>query len=113
MVYKIKVEYQTGDSFNSYDEEEILDITWNDADIAKENLRRIQEHYNWAEVLYTSNSIDRPKWLENTGCSEYNIPLLLDDGTIQRVAVSWVGYFETLYGASIISDPDDGWSFKI
>lgn len=45
MKYKIKIEYQTGNSFCSEDETRYIDITWENIDVAKENLRRIKEHY--------------------------------------------------------------------
>jgi len=44
-MYKIKVEYRTGNSFGSEDTEESLDLEWQDLKIAKENLKAIKEHY--------------------------------------------------------------------
>jgi hypothetical protein len=43
--YRIKIGYTTGDSFNSYDKEDYLDLKWSNLDVAKENLRSIKEHY--------------------------------------------------------------------
>jgi hypothetical protein len=112
-MYKIKVEYGTGDSFNSYDEEKILSLFWENIDIAKQNLVRIREHYEWVE-----NDGPQPKWMKNVKGKQYaedkfNISLLKDNGSEEKVCASWIGYFERLYGASIVSDPEDGWSFKI
>jgi len=45
MEYKIKIEYCTGNSFGSEDESGYLDLSWKNIDIAKENLKRIKEHY--------------------------------------------------------------------
>jgi len=46
MPYKIKICYQTGDSEHSYETEDILDIEWENLDLAKENLQRLKEHHN-------------------------------------------------------------------
>jgi len=43
--YRIKISYRTGDSFHNEDTERTLELTWNNLDIAKENLQRIKEHY--------------------------------------------------------------------
>jgi hypothetical protein len=51
--YRIKLSYRTGNSFNSEDTTGYLDLTWNDLNIAKENLIRIKEHY---EMYQASNS---------------------------------------------------------
>jgi len=48
--YSIKVSYQTGDSFGSNDVEEVWE-DFDNLDIAKENLKRIEEHYRQYEVL--------------------------------------------------------------
>lgn len=50
--YRIKYTYDTGDSLNnSYDNEDHLELSWDNIDIAKENLKRIQEHYNQYKEL--------------------------------------------------------------
>ena len=49
-MYKIKINYSSGDSFNKYDGlEQFLEPIWSNIDIAKENLKRIQEHHNWVK----------------------------------------------------------------
>jgi len=45
MKYQIKIYYQTGDSYSNNDETIYLELTWNNLDVAKENLQRIKEHY--------------------------------------------------------------------
>ena len=49
--YRIKISYQTGNSFGSEDTTDYLEITWDDIDIAKENLQRIREHYEMYKEL--------------------------------------------------------------
>lgn len=48
MKYKIKIYYTTGDSYNSYERENVLELSWENLDIAKENLLAIKEHYDGA-----------------------------------------------------------------
>lgn len=43
--FKIKYGYQTGNSFGSHSEEGELEMIWTSLDVAKDNLKRIQEHY--------------------------------------------------------------------
>lgn len=43
--YQIKYYYTTGDSYNTYDTEDTLELEYNNIDIAKANLIRIKEHY--------------------------------------------------------------------
>lgn len=46
MKYKILYNYDTGDSFhNDYGLEEYLELEFNDIEVAKQNLKRIEEHY--------------------------------------------------------------------
>lgn len=53
MKYKIKIDYSTGDSFNSYNEIRYIDLEWSNLDVAKENLQRIREHYQqYTDVEY-------------------------------------------------------------
>jgi len=44
--YKIKISYSTGDSLHNYDTEDTLEISWNDLNVAKQNLKFIKEHYD-------------------------------------------------------------------
>lgn len=57
MGYKIKFNYDTGDSFsNESDCIGYLEYEWEDIDIAKANLKRIEEHYKqYRELEYSYN----------------------------------------------------------
>jgi hypothetical protein len=133
MTYKIKVSYRTGDSFKTYDEEVVLPIENENVDIAKENLQRIKTHYDWVQSLnrWSKEPKPIPDFVEKHygNCvqvhaystfteysinneAEYYIHLLTDDRTEVKISTSWIGYFEHLYGAEIVSDPEDGWSFR-
>lgn len=112
MSYKIRVDYETGDSFGNESVSEKLDHVWKDVDIAKENLKRIKEHYQWYKSKhsrYSKKEGKKPKF----ECDEYFLYILLDDRSETRICASWCGYFERLYGASIVADEEDGWSFSL
>jgi hypothetical protein len=122
-LYKIKYHYETGNSFGRHDEENVLEYEWEDLNVAKEALRRIEEHYKWYQnVEHYSRRffkiIEKPKW--HNVKSKYitkdmehnllNIPM--DNGEEIQFWPPWCGYFETLYGASIVVE-DKGLSFTI
>lgn len=125
MPYKIKVEYRTGDSFGYEDTSIVLDYIWTNIDIAKENLERIKKHYQWSVSEFNNREwflknvpdfIENKDWeKKNWGHSKYvyTVPLKLDDGQEKDFSAVWTGYFEHLYGASIIDVEEDGWSFTL
>ena len=45
MKYEIKIKYSTGNSFGSKDTSDVLELSWDNFDIAKENLKAIKNHY--------------------------------------------------------------------
>lgn len=110
--YAIKVFYRTGDSFNTYDRDMILEMTWDNLDIAKENLKRIKEHYKWYDSkhnhsILNEKPISKPVWLAESKY-DFVLNLKMDDGNdFDYSASSWCGYFEKLYGARIIQDDSD------
>jgi hypothetical protein len=53
MVYKIKIDYQTGDSEHNYDTSDLLEIEWEDINLAKVNLQRIKEHHEMYNRLHS------------------------------------------------------------
>ena len=78
MEYLIKISYQTEDSLSSNDEIEYLDLTWNDLNIAKENLQRIKAHYEMYQDLNYGNKLTREQILTNNKSKDWfvNIPKL-------------------------------------
>lgn len=123
MKYQIQYFYQTGNSFGSEDAVGILELEWDSLDIAKENLRRIKEHYTMV------NEIDSAKWeiRMNKRKSSYTdiasqyqdhdwfakhndrnmwencIVLYTDAGNPFQFWCPWCGYFERLHSAKIIT----------
>lgn len=114
--YRIKVSYFTGDSFGSEDAEEYVELEWTNLDIAKENLKAIQEHYKYyQDIRKYKPEKTRKEWsvlLQDTWWYvpdyDFCMKLKTDKNTFMQQSNFWCGTFEGLYGAEIepIPDPD-------
>lgn len=92
--YGIEIDYTTGSSFNSERiHRESVGIVTTDIDKAKENLKRIKDHYGEC-----SENPDYGKTFE--------LELLTDDST-RTISPFWIGYFETLHGAKVVIDDEE------
>ncbi len=133
--YKIKISYRTGNSIESEDTIDYLELTWNILDVAKENLQRIKEHYlmykefdKWPKPtekqIFDKNIksawfVNEPKLykkLLGDGNWEYRpehylatycLFLRTDDNTPMQMRAFWCGHFERLYSAEIEMDNSD------
>lgn len=103
-MYKIKVTYKTGDSFSTRDTEGLIEHVWTNLEVAKQNLKRIQEHYAWYESTRFSFRTELPKPSFAHPEHEWSLKLLHDDGQEFDYGSFWIGMFETLYGLEIILD---------
>jgi len=118
-MYKIKVSYQTGDSFGTEDVEMTLDFDWTDINVVTQNLKRIKEHYEMYQEMAESyhapfkemkKKYGKKDWFvdnngntwDPAGTASRSLCLYLDDGAKFNYSCPWCGYFETLYGAEII-----------
>lgn len=109
MKYKIKYNSQTGNSFGSYTNEEVLEFEWENLDVAKLCLKRIEEHYEWyKDKEYRGKNEKKPKWWNCDETSDRSahhcINLLLDNDTEVQFWCPWCGYFESLNFVEIIPD---------
>lgn len=118
MKYKIKIKYQTGDSFNTYEEEDILDLEFSNLEILEENINRIieQNKYYRDNFEYGDISVEeaiekygKERWFpkKNVGWdSAQNSVVLLDDSgnSFQYSTSQWNGYFETLLSIEAVVD---------
>ena len=116
MKYKIKYHYQTGDSFHTEECEDILEFEWGDLEIAKESLKRINEHYKWYQSknsYFREDSPEKPEWhnvnSEHVHLSgEHNLMnIRMDNGKEVQFWPPWCGYFESLHWAEIITEDSD------
>lgn len=97
ILYKIRVLYETGNSFGSHKEVESVEHRWSNLKIAIENLARIKEHYIWYK-WENSYKFDKSVFYEKPAFvnsnDETSILLKLDDGTEMYSQCFWCGYFE-------------------
>ena len=108
--YKIQVRYITGHSLKSEEDIKLLDLEWNNLDIAKENLQAIKEHYQfYTEIDKVTSEKEHRKvftkyennwWLVKD--SEASMRLKTDNGNTMRQYNFWCGYFERLLEVNII-----------
>ena len=114
-MYQIEYHYKTGDSFRTLETEEILEYEWEDLKVAKEALRRIEEHYAWYESIESPwvKEVEKPEWhnvrdMHLTKGMEHNLlNIPMDNGEEVQFWPPWCGYFETLYGAEIVTGGKD------
>ncbi|MCW3110530.1 MAG: hypothetical protein JWQ09_5036 [Segetibacter sp.] len=121
MKYKIKYNYDTGNSFHTDNGlEEYLDLEHDDINIAKSNLKRIEEHYsqykslngysdrrNFSEVFKENEEKD---WFVKNGSNyqkEYCFLLMTDKGKMLQMSAPWCGYFESLNSVEIEENNSD------
>lgn len=108
MGYQISIEYTTGDSFGSEEEEEVLDLVFKDLSVAEENLTRIKEHYDYFNNInscqrHSTKNPVKPTWFDKE-TTEYSIVLKTDTGENCLIGCFWIGYFESLIEIKIVSN---------
>lgn len=113
--YKIVVNYDTGDSFNQYPgyESELVE-EWDNLDIAKENLKRIEAHNAAYRKIHGWGNYGKSRW-ENykheewytNSSPDWNLMLKKDDGNLYNEHTSWTGYFESMNYVEIRPDDSD------
>lgn len=113
-MYKIKYVYDTGDSFRTEEDRiGIFEFSWNNLEIAKENLQRIKEHYEFYKNLSESSlsKKEMKKFLNEMKLKDWFTPqcdscliLFTDDNKPCRINAPWCGYFERLNEVEIIED---------
>lgn len=65
--FKIKIHYSTGSSFHNEDTSSYIELSWDNIDIAKENLQAIKEHYEMYLAIERSygSQLDDQKIIES------------------------------------------------
>jgi hypothetical protein len=117
-MYKIKIGYQTGNSFGRESTESILEIDMMNLEVAKQNLKRIQEHYKMYLELHAfsmrrrkdSEIFDEYKthdWFREDH-PEHMLILKTDDGCDYPESTFWTGYFESLEYIEIVLAETEG-----
>jgi hypothetical protein len=113
MKYKIKVNYDTGNSLGREpNQEDFITPEWNSLDVAKENLKRLKDFTLWTEQNRRSWRMRGEEKIEPTDFNwytgdEYSLYLYTDKGKRLKQQAFWVGYFESLNFMEIVSDNSD------
>lgn len=127
--YKIQINYTTGDSFGSEDRSSDVEMQWNKLEVAQENLKRIEEHYefyrkqdSWGRRTLSADereqlkqeAINTAAWAVvpdekldkhmNEHRLIYCVKLKEDDGVERSISCFWTGYFESLNSAEIVTN---------
>lgn len=119
MSYKIKYVYTTGDSFHTEENKsELLEFEWENAEIVKQNLEYIRQHYELYKLL-NGRSWEWPKKYKSreeiirqhknnswfvAGYPDSCLNLLTDSGEYFQMYAPWCGYFEILHRVEIVTD---------
>jgi len=128
-MYKIKVTYDTGDSFHQEnDVTGFLDIEWKRKDRAKQALKDIEAHYHDYMIMNKEWNIGkeekdaarqhakRCKWCVKSRAYDFDFltGIMLRNDTGERVYQDtfWIGYFESLVGAEIVHE-EEGMKFTL
>lgn len=116
MKYQIKYNYNTGDTFHTEEGvEDLLEMNWDDLEVAKANLERIKEHYEqYKRGTIYSNKRNKDVYGENrqkdwfvASYPLYCINLYTDDGKPWQIYAPWCGYFESLNYVEIVVNDND------
>jgi len=130
-MYRIKITYDTGDSFHRKDDVvEYLKLEFKNIDKAKQALKDIEEHYycymirdkEWSagdeDKERALNRAKKSPWYYSpekkafAGSWHFAILLKNDEGLRVNEHVFWTGYFEHLVGADIECTQDEGLTFR-
>lgn len=120
--YKIKIDYQTGNSFGSEETSDYLELEWDDLATAKLNIKYIKEHYEFykecnysryserksKEDLFVENKLK--EWFvpnKDSYTMMYSLKLKADNGNLMQLHPFWCGYFERLICVEIVVNSDD------
>ena len=128
MPYKIKIIYDTGDTFGTEEGLEYYledsnseyprgDFQCNNKETARLILQRLKEHYEWiaSKDSHWKDDLPKPKWLKKkvrSGVSyDWYFNAYDDDGNeVWFYTGTYCGYFETLVSAEVETfneeDPD-------
>lgn len=111
--YYIEIHYKTGDSESTNEYRNSISLTWNNLDIAKENLQRIKEHYIWYDNKYgwdpDKGKEKKPDFVHDK--HDGVLFLLTDDKEDFQMSSYWTGHFEDLFSATIKENMDPGLYF--
>jgi len=105
--YRILLSYSTGDSFGSRDGTDYLELSWDNLDIAKENLARIKEHYEmYSDIESYSSKRRKEEWFKLNAEKDWfvNVPKPYRISTNNDISESMINQIDP---SDIDSRPDE------
>lgn len=109
--YTIKIEYTTGNSFNSERLSENLEFEWQNIEMAKANLKRIKNHYEFYMEYNNTHKKPDVTLLEGVIWNDKYRSICLELINDERKPFSfgnfWTGYFETLHSIEVVAVVDE------
>lgn len=129
-MYKIEIEYSTGNTFGTHVTTNLIDdVEFADLESAKQALKIIAKHKEMCDGAKSSwrttpeerkaklAEISLQPWaVKSEWSDEYEfqlkVPTSKDCQEWETVYCFWMGYFETLHEARIVSNDDDGMSIS-
>lgn len=126
MNYEIEVDFTTGNSFDSERTTDTVGAIWFSLKTAKVALQHIKEHYEAVKAYELADSSrnrfrkeytfdikdyeDKP-WFDEETAWHCCLKVPVDNGEPQLISAFWIGYFEALHGAKIITTGDTDMEF--
>lgn len=113
MRYTINIKYRTGNSFNTYNDEDTVGASWTDINKAKKTLKFIKQHHEavqeYSNLTYLKrqeylSTIKLSSWFSNDEYWQFQIKTEDDDGNELIIHSFWEGYFEDIHEAHIVVD---------
>ena len=105
-LYTVNVYYTTGDSFNSYNDSDIIGMCWENKELALQAVEEIKAHNEVFTEWGTSDDKKRKNALNYPWCNErspeFTVNLESDDGSRKTVGAFWIGYFEYFHYAEVV-----------
>jgi hypothetical protein len=103
-IYQLMIYYTTGDSFGSYEHQEIFDFEWYSLELTKQNIQNIIEHYKQykeidnhydKEELILNLNKNKEWFVENDDIkmqSRNCLYIILDNKNKVQIMPEWTGY---------------------
>ena len=110
ITYTIEIQYTTGDSFSSSEETGKVGYCWIKLEQAKKALDDIEAHYKCYQDTEGYHRKNKDCWKKaawSTKTDNWKFTVLVEDDDGNRTVkldAFWVGYFETLNEASVVSE---------
>ena len=107
-MYRIKIDYTTGDSFHTEETFTYLEGTFKNMETVEENIERIKNHYEYYQKyddMWKKPAEKTPKGvIWDKEWRAITLETVDDDGNLFTTMPDWMGYFETLNELSVETD---------